>query len=200
MTNKHKQLILGVVTLCALPAASQAQVLLSENFNALTPAPFTTATEAVGPEFTASHFRIAGPTAGNCTSPASGSCIVLQNATGSLTSIPVTLEAGKAYFLSFDILGNGLAGGTSVTNVTLGSVFDQTFTLTNSPRQTEMVNEVIRPTSNITTDLIFHGAGVSRTAGMFIDNVRLAVPEPATLGLMVLGLLGAGFAGRKRRN
>jgi hypothetical protein len=28
----------------------------------------------------------------------------------------------------------------------------------------------------------------------------LGVPEPATLGLMVLGLLGAGFAGRKRRN
>jgi hypothetical protein len=27
-----------------------------------------------------------------------------------------------------------------------------------------------------------------------------AVPEPATLGLMVLGLLGAGFAGRKRRS
>jgi hypothetical protein len=25
-------------------------------------------------------------------------------------------------------------------------------------------------------------------------------PEPATLGLMVLGLLGAGFAGRKRRS
>jgi hypothetical protein len=25
-------------------------------------------------------------------------------------------------------------------------------------------------------------------------------PEPATLGLMVLGLLGAGFAGRRRRN
>jgi hypothetical protein len=41
------------------------------------------------------------------------------------------------------------------------------------------------------------------------DNVRLmatpvtAAPEPATLGLIVLGLLGgagAGFAGRKRRN
>jgi hypothetical protein len=27
-----------------------------------------------------------------------------------------------------------------------------------------------------------------------------ALPEPATLGLLVLGLLGAGFAGRRRRN
>lgn len=28
----------------------------------------------------------------------------------------------------------------------------------------------------------------------------VSAPEPAVLGLMVLGLLGAGFAGRKRRN
>jgi hypothetical protein len=32
------------------------------------------------------------------------------------------------------------------------------------------------------------------------EGARLAVPEPVTLGLLVLGLLGAGFAGRKRRN
>jgi hypothetical protein len=115
-----------------------------------------------------------------------------------LTSIPVTLEAGKAYFLSFDIVGNSIAGGTSVTTVTLGSAFDQTFTLNNSPTvQSDMVSEVLRPTSNMTTDLVFHGAGANRTNGMLIDNISLAVPEPATLGLMALG---AGFAGRKRRN
>ena len=50
-------------------------------------------------------------------------------------------------------------------------------------------------------------AGVAGCQGNF-DSVRLtatpvtaAAPEPATLGLMVLGLLaGIGFAGRKRRN
>jgi len=31
-------------------------------------------------------------------------------------------------------------------------------------------------------------------------TLETTVPEPATLGLMVLGLLGAGFAGHKRRN
>jgi hypothetical protein len=38
---------------------------------------------------------------------------------------------------------------------------------------------------------------------MVVDNISLtgvATPEPATLGLLALGLLGAGFAGRKRRN
>jgi hypothetical protein len=197
MTSKHRQLMLGFVTLCALPAASQAQVLLNENFNALTPIPFTTGTQAVGPEFTASHFALMS----GCPSPASGNCIVLQNALGSLTSIPVTLDAGKVYDLSFDLRGNGIAGGTSVTTVTLGSAFAQTFTLNNPPPTgSDMVSEVLRPTSNITTDLIFKGAGVSRTSGMLIDNISLAVPEPATLGLMILGLFGAGFAGRKRRN
>jgi hypothetical protein len=37
-------------------------------------------------------------------------------------------------------------------------------------------------------DLVFHSVPAT------------GAPEPATLGLMVLGLLGAGFAGRKRRN
>jgi hypothetical protein len=37
---------------------------------------------------------------------------------------------------------------------------------------------------------------------MVIDNILLtSAPEPATLGLMVLGVLaGVGLAGRKRRN
>jgi hypothetical protein len=39
---------------------------------------------------------------------------------------------------------------------------------------------------------------------MVVDNVLLTgtpTPEPATLGLLVLGLLGGvGLAGRKRRN
>jgi hypothetical protein len=30
--------------------------------------------------------------------------------------------------------------------------------------------------------------------------LELSVPEPATLSLMILGLLGAGFARRKRTN
>jgi hypothetical protein len=35
---------------------------------------------------------------------------------------------------------------------------------------------------------------------VFAERGLVGVPEPATLGLMALGLLGAGFAGRKRRS
>jgi hypothetical protein len=48
-------------------------------------------------------------------------------------------------------------------------------------------------------ELIFKASGGG--GDPVLDNIRLAAPEPASLGLMTLGLLGAGlFAGRKRRN
>jgi hypothetical protein len=48
-------------------------------------------------------------------------------------------------------------------------------------------------------ELIFKASGGG--GGPVLDNIRLAAPQPASLGLMTLGLLGAGlFAGRKRGN
>jgi hypothetical protein len=48
-------------------------------------------------------------------------------------------------------------------------------------------------------------ANVPAGAGPILNSVSVSAqevgaPEPATLGLMALGLLGAGFAGRKRSN
>jgi hypothetical protein len=40
--------------------------------------------------------------------------------------------------------------------------------------------------------------GSGANAGSF--TLRVAVPEPAKLGLITFGLLGAGFARRKRQN
>jgi hypothetical protein len=52
-----------------------------------------------------------------------------------------------------------------------------------------------------TVNLRFAASGPGGNGGISLDNIFLAsAPEPATLGLLALGLLGAGFAGRKRRN
>jgi hypothetical protein len=209
MTNKA--LILGVVVLCALPAAAQAQVLLSENFDELTPGTVPNGAK-VGPDFTGTNVVIAGPTFnhGNCRPPAaSGNCLVLANTTGSLKSVPVTLVGGHTYDLSFDVQGNSLipaTGPTSEVTVTLGSLFDRTFTLTNgSPIDFKSVVDPITVPTAVGREsvvLLFEGTGSHiATNGPVIDNILLtSAPEPATLGLLVLGLLGAGFAGRKRRN
>ena len=42
--------------------------------------------------------------------------------------------------------------------------------------------------------------GINPAVAILGTPVSAAVPEPATFGLMVLGVLGAGFAGRRRRN
>jgi hypothetical protein len=203
MTNKS--LIVGVVTLCALPAAALAQVtLFSENFDTLaTTSPGFSG--PVGPDFTGSNVQIRSDV---CRAPAAVHCLVLQNALGTLTSKMVTLDPGIRYVLSFDLVGNGLAGHTtdSVTVVTLGSLFDHTYTLANgSPVASTEVTQAITVSMPQTLDLVFGpmAGSPSRTFGMVVDNISLtgvATPEPATLGLLALGLLGAGFAGRKRRN
>jgi hypothetical protein len=206
-----KALVLGVVALCALPAAGQAQVLLSENFDELTPGTVPNGA-SVGPDFTGTNVVIVGPANnhGSCRAPASGHCLALNDMLGSLVSVPVTLLPGHTYDLSFDLQGNSLRPNTtsSMVTVTLGSFFDRPFTLTNgSPTDSvSVIDPITVPTSmsRVSVVLAFNGTGSANiTDGTVIDNILLAqtsVPEPATLGLLVLGLLGAGLAGRKRRN
>jgi hypothetical protein len=205
-----KSLIVGVVTLCALPVAGHAQVLLNENFNEQATTPGTGL--VVGPvtigDFTALRFRILGPagTSPHCRAPLSGNCLLLNGGASpnSLTSKKVTLEPGVSYFLSFDAIGNPNASNNMLT-VTLGpggSLFDKTIPLaTGSSTFTE--DQLIRVSTMETADLVFRGSGTIGANGPIIDNIVLEVPEPATLGLMALGLLGgavAGFARCKRPN
>jgi hypothetical protein len=221
MTNKS--LILGVVALCALPAASLAQVpLISENFDELTPA--TSFNNVLGPFFTGVVSRVAGNRNGSAgfnyclqAPPATNNCAQFSGFNGSVTSIPVTLRPNTAYLLSYDLFGDRTittAGNTVNAVVTLGPVgdpsefYDQSYALTRFSTDGVVKNAVIMTASiSVPTQavLIFKGTSPHATHGSAsVDDIVLtAAPEPATLGLLALGLLGgvgAGFAKRKRRN
>jgi hypothetical protein len=206
MTGKRKHLILGVVALCTLPAASQASLtLISENFDEI-PTRTPVFSGPIGPFFTGTNVRIVGtiptsvaPTL--CRPPASGNCLNFGGTSGVLTSKSVELEPGHDYLLRFDLLGNPTtpAGLETTTTVTLGSVYNHTFMLGPTDITDGRVVDYFEVSTPEMVQLIFRASGPAGNNGAVLDNVLLT-PEPATLGLMVLGLLGAGFAGRKRRN
>jgi hypothetical protein len=222
MVMTNKSLILGVVALCALPAAALAQVpLLSENFDTRMPGttnfgPFFTGVNAIvrGNILNGAPFQ-SGPNF--CLqSPPPNNCAAFSGFNGSMTSIPVTLEPGNNYLLSYALFGDRTVttvGNTINALVTLGPVgdpsefYDQSYTLTQFSTAGVVKNAVILPSVSVPTQavLIFKGTDPhsGRGSASVDDIVLTEAPEPATLGLLALGLLGgagAGFVRRKRRS
>jgi len=213
----HSAMMAGL-TVNAAASDPAPPPLIDENFNSVATRPVSNAN--VGTMFTATSVGVGGTGsttghAGICVTPASGRCAWLNQSAGVLTSVAVTLEPNTDYLLSFDALrsnANTTAFNPMLT-VTLGpggsgSVFQETFTLTASTPGI-VKDESIRVPTAETVQLRFTASpqNNSGTNGPVIDNVSLvqapavATPEPASLGLMVLGLLGgAGFAARKRRS
>lgn len=206
-----KQLLPALVALCALPAAGQAATLLSENFNELTPMLSATSAGAFSAIDGTNVDIVGGALYGSlCVAPAAGNCIDLDgtattgpagNPQGILRSNSAfTLMPGVNYFLSFDLLGSQ-RGVTASTTVTFGP-YNNTFTLT-SP--SGVVTDALVTVSTPTTAYLTFASNTPGNVGNLLDNVAITsspakgVPEPATLGLMALGLAGAGFARRKRR-
>ena len=117
---------------------------------------------------------------------------------GKMTSIAINLVAGT-YTLQFDLAGNQRNGGTeSVTvQVNMGPLVSDSISLPqNAPFTTyQYTFSVAAPTA---VNLSFEGAG-GDNFGMLLDNVSVSVPEPGTLALLGLGLVGAGLARRRRR-
>ena len=84
-----------------------------------------------------------------------------------------------------------------MTQVSFGP-FSHTYDLAANDLTSGLVSMVLSVPKDEITRLTFKSLTPGAT-GAILDDVLVArVPEPATLGLMVLGLFGAGFSGRKR--
>jgi hypothetical protein len=131
--------------------------------------------------------------------PGNGLYVDMDGSTGDagkMTSSLFSLAAGN-YQLSFELAGNHRNDNTeSVTvQVAIGSLLNEVISLNrNDPFQLFTFNFTLATTTSAA--LSFEGDG-GDNIGMLLDNVLFQsvenVPEPATLLLLGIGLLGLGY-------
>jgi hypothetical protein len=196
--------ILQLAAVCLLlisPAISKADSI-SENFNALPT--MLNATNIGAFTVTGGSVDVVGGALFGflCVAPTSGNCVDLDGSTGAagqISSANLTLTPG-VYNLSFDLIGSQ-RGNTTSTTVTLGSFFNQTFTLSSGDVTDGIVNTTFSVGTTTIVPLVFT-SNTPGNIGAILDNVSLtpeavATPEPATLSLLGLGLFGL-IVGRRR--
>jgi hypothetical protein len=206
-----KHLLPFLVALCALPASGYAATLLDENFDELTPALGVTSAGAFSAISGTNVDIVGGSLFGSlCTGPESGNCIDMDGTGGNPQGIlrsnsSFTLMPGVNYYLSFDLIGSQ-RGPMASTSVTFGP-YSQTFALASSDDTSGVVSNMLITVSAPTTTYLTFTSNTPGDIGDVLDNVVLTssspttgVPEPATFGLMALGLTGLGFAARRRRS
>jgi hypothetical protein len=181
-----------------LPASVRASVVLSENFNELTP---HLAVTSVG-SFSAidgTNVDIVGDLNGSvypalCVAPESGNCIDLDGTGGHSQGIlrtKSTIPAGT-YHLSFDLIGSQRDRTTSTT-VTFGP-YSQTFVLNAGDVSNGIVSNV--PVTLSSPAYLTFTSNTPGVVGALLDNVLVtsaappaATPAPPTLWLMIAGCM-----------
>lgn len=195
MNPKH----LALALFATLAVSAQATVVMIDNFEA--PA------GQAGSNHTPSGWSVAngtvdtvGPGYFGSLCNGSGTCVDLDGSTNNAGELSrsVTLTAGTAYQLAFDLAGNRRGAGTETGSVSFGSAllaYSMSNSAANAPYQHFMLD--FTPTTSGPFQLVFANNG-GDNIGAILDNVSIsAVPEPQSLALIALGLLA--LAGTRRR-
>jgi PEP-CTERM motif len=193
------------------PASLYATPIFTENFSTATIGLSVTKAGAFS-AIDGTNVDVLGPGlfASLCRGPISGNCVDMGgsggNALGNLElTTPLNLAPG-IYDFSFDLIGSG-RGQTTSTQVTFGD-YTHTFDLTSDDLTTGVVVDQLVNVTGGPTQIQFLNLGGPGSAniGALLSNISVspgvspppAVPEPGTLGLMAIGLLGAAFVIHKR--